>query len=635
MNRVPHVKPRVLREYLKSFFHYAGYRAVIAIGLLIVVGLTEGVGLLMLIPFLQLIGIADSAPSGIVDFVGRMWAHTGLPLNLSTVLVVWAFTVTLYAIIGRWSTLVNAKISHAFTRGLRTELCEVMARVEWLHFTKVKASDINHVATANLNAVDNGTFGLFLLISTAVVVAVHIGVAFTLSVPMTCVALASSGVLLLLMRPLNRQSFRLGEEWRRTMNDLYGVLMEHLGGMKIAKSFGAEERHVKSFSTLSKGLEAQANGFAGVLCSTHMYHEIGGVLVLGIFFYAAVEWFHMPAAKLLLMVYLFARIVPQFSWMQRTWQNILNMLPAYGAVLEMVEGFRSAQEEAPTAEVRPVALAKGVEFQGVSFRYDKNDGRDVLNGVDLVFPAFETTVILGPSGGGKSTLADLLIGLLRPGDGAILIDGKPLEGNLVHSWRLSVGYVPQESLLFHQTVRENLLWARPQAKEEDLWDALKLAAADEFISRLPEGLDTMVGDRGVRLSGGERQRIALARALLRKPTLLLLDEATNQLDRENERRILDALEGLRGRMTVVFISHRVSAVRCADRVVAIDGGRVVETTSTAELNKDVQSRIGGMIWSDDREVRGGNGADKSRPVNQDVADRPGKIVGRRVLDLPN
>ena len=132
-------------------------------------------------------------------------------------------------------------------------------------------------------------------------------------------------------------------------------------------------------------------------------------------------------------------------------------------------------------------------------------------------------------------------------------------------------------MLFHETVRDNLLLARPDAQDADIQQALRLAAADEIINGLPQGLDTVVGDRGVRLSGGQRQRIALARALLRKPTLLLLDEATSNLDQENERRILEALEGLRSTMTVVFISHRLSAVRCADQVVVIEGGRIVET----------------------------------------------------------
>ena len=579
-------KQGLLRDYLTQLFRRSGSMSGLAIALLIATGLTGGVGLLMLIPFLQMLGIVESEPTGIVAHIGQFWKYVGLPMNLTTVLLVYAGVVSLYSVAQRGSTIVTSKLCHAFTRSLRNELFEAMARVEWLRFTRIKAADINHVMTTNLTTVDNGTYGFYGLLGTVVVVAVHIGVAMTLSVAATGVALGTSVVLLLLLRPLNRQSYRLGEEWRGSMSALFGVLMEHLGGMKVAKSFGAESMHVQSFCSLSRELEQQANRYAGILSSTQMYYDIGGVLVLCMFFYVAIEMLAMPAGKLLIIVYLFGSLIPQFSWMQRTWQGTLNMLPAFKAVTGMLETFRSAAEPPAGGGIGPVSLETAVEFKQVSFRYHKTEGKLALDNLDLVFPAFCTTVILGPSGGGKSTLADMLIGLLKPDEGIILIDGKPLKGDLIHAWRRSVGYVPQENILFHETIRENLLWVRPEATEEDLWEALRLAAADGFISRLPEGLDTIVGDRGVRISGGERQRIALARALLRKPTLLLLDEATSQLDRENEKRILDALEGLRGKMTLVFISHRLSAARCADRVLVIDGGRVVESGTPEELAED-------------------------------------------------
>ena len=569
-------KNKLFLEYLRELFRQAGKKAYFAIVVLIVMGLTQGVGLLMLIPFLQLIGIGDSAPEGIVAIIGKIWRFTGLPLSLPAVLVVYVGIVSLYAVIQRWSTILNSKLSHAFTRKLRDDLFRAMARVQWLRFIQIRGSDINHVMTSNLATIDSGTYGLFALISTIFVVFVHIGIAMMLSFPLTCVAIVSSGLLLLVLRPLNRRSYELGEEWRQTMAALFGVLMDHLSGMKVAKSFGAEDRHIRSFCSLSGNLEQQANRFAGILSSTGMYYEIGGVVVVSVFFLVGVQILQIPVSRLLIMLFLFAGLVPMFSWTQRTWQGTLNMLPAYKAVLEMLEKFQEAEEPEISVHVNPIELETGVEFRNVSFKYDKEDGNFVLDQMELFIRARETTVILGPSGGGKSTFADLLIGLLIPDIGQVLIDGRPLEGSVLHSWRKSVGYVPQESLLFHETLKDNMRWASPESSEEDIWNALQMASAADFVKALPEGLMTIVGDRGVRLSGGQRQRISLARALLRKPTLLLLDEATSNLDAKNEQRIIQAMQDLRGKMTVVFISHRKSVVECSDRVVVIEGGRALE-----------------------------------------------------------
>ncbi len=569
-------KNKLFLEYLRELFRQAGKKAYFAIVVLIVMGLTQGVGLLMLIPFLQLIGIGDSAPEGIVAIIGKIWRFTGLPLSLPAVLVVYVGIVSLYAVIQRWSTILNSKLSHAFTRKLRDDLFRAMARVQWLRFIQIRGSDINHVMTSNLATIDSGTYGLFALISTIFVVFVHIGIAMMLSFPLTCVAIVSSGLLLLVLRPLNRRSYELGEEWRQTMAALFGVLMDHLSGMKVAKSFGAEDRHIRSFCSLSGNLEQQANRFAGILSSTGMYYEIGGVVVVSAFFLVGVQILQIPVSRLLIMLFLFAGLVPMFSWTQRTWQGTLNMLPAYKAVLEMLEKFQEAEEPEISVHVNPIELETGVEFRNVSFKYDKEDGNFVFDKMELFIRARETTVILGPSGGGKSTFADLLIGLLTPDIGQVLIDGRPLEGSVLHSWRKSVGYVPQESLLFHETLKDNMRWASPESSEEDIWNALQMASAADFVKALPEGLMTIVGDRGVRLSGGQRQRISLARALLRRPTLLLLDEATSNLDAKNEQRIIQAMQDLRGKMTVVFISHRKSVVECSDRVVVIEGGRALE-----------------------------------------------------------
>lgn len=565
----------LFREYLRELFNQAGLRAYFAIAVLVAMGLTQGVGLLMLIPFLQLIGIGDSAPEGIVAIVGNAWNYFGIPLSLPAILVVYVVIVSLYAVIQKWSTVLNSELSHAFTRKLRDDLFRSMSRVKWQRFIQIRASDINHVMTSNLTTIDSATYGLFALISTIFVVIVHVAIAMMLSFPLSCVAIISSGVLLLILRPLNRRSYELGEQWRQTMAGLFSVLMEHLSGMKVARSFGAEERHIRSFCSLSSNLEQQANRFATILSSTGMYYQIGGVVVVSIFFYIGIQVLEIPVSRLLIMLFLFAGLVPMFSWMQRAWQGTLNMLPAYRAVLEMQNQFIEAKEPEIESGADPIDLKDGIEFRNVSFRYDLGDPGFVLNHMDLYIRARETTVILGPSGGGKSTFADLLIGLLTPETGSILVDGIPLDGSMLHSWRKSVGYVPQESILFHETLKANMQWAAPESSDRDIWKALEMASADDFVKRLPEGLDTIMGDRGVRLSGGQRQRISLARALLRKPALLLLDEATSSLDNENEQRIIQALQELRGQMTVVFISHRKSVVDCSDRVVMIEGGRAV------------------------------------------------------------
>jgi ATP-binding cassette subfamily C protein len=212
--------------------------------------------------------------------------------------------------------------------------------------------------------------------------------------------------------------------------------------------------------------------------------------------------------------------------------------------------------------------------------------RPALDGVSFSLPAGQCTALIGPSGAGKSTLADVLLGLIPAASGTVRIDGQVLAPPLMLAWRRRVGYVQQETFLLPESVRENLRLGDPHADDAALWRALELAAAAQFVRALPQGLDTPVGERGSRLSGGERQRLALARALLRDPLLLILDEVTASLDAGNEARVGEALDGLRGRVTILLITHRQALARHADRTLALEAGRVRHETQqpTEKIN---------------------------------------------------
>jgi ATP-binding cassette, subfamily C, bacterial len=310
--------------------------------------------------------------------------------------------------------------------------------------------------------------------------------------------------------------------------------------------------------------------------------EFGSTVLLAIAVFLAYEVLHVATAQLLLLLFIFARLMPRLTSIYRQLQGLAIVLPVLEAVSELERECREAAE--PVSSHRSdIGLHGTIRLEKVSFTYLRRANTPALSDVDLEIPQGLTTAIVGPSGAGKTTLADLLIGLLPATGGRILIDGGELTPDRLVAWRRHIGYVAQEAVLFHDTVRANLAWANPGASEEDLMQALRLSAAYDFVARLPEGLDTILGERGVLVSGGERQRLSLARALLRRPDMLVLDEATSSLDSENELRIQHAIEKLHQQMTIVVITHRLSTIRHADLIHVLDHGRVVESGSWDEL----------------------------------------------------
>ena len=259
-----------------------------------------------------------------------------------------------------------------------------------------------------------------------------------------------------------------------------------------------------------------------------------------------------------------SRILPRVAGLQQDWQQLLGSWPSLAALNDR----RSVPAELPTSPsacVEPLPLRDALELSGVTFAYPER--RPVFEDFSLTVPANRITALAGPSGAGKTTLADLALGLLRPQRGGLKIDGTPVSEENLTNWRRATAYLPQDNVLFSDTIRANLLWIAPDAKDELIWEALEQASAADFVQQLPDGLDTIVGERGAQISGGERQRIALARALLAKPSLLVLDEPTSALDEENETAIRNALIQLKPRLTILIITHRGGMLDIADNVV--------------------------------------------------------------------
>ena len=467
-----------------SFLKYAGRQAWIYFVITVLLGLTEGVGLLMLIPLLHLIGFYEGGKSDQASLlVKAFFDMTGLPLTLVSILCIYIAIVSAHTLASRYQEVLNARLSLGYTRFMQDRLYRAFARVDWLCLAQMRGTDVVRVLTNDLLRVGFATGKLLELVAIFVLTLIYLVVVLSVSGLMTLLVLASIAVILFFLQRYNRQAHSLGEAYQAAVENLYVLASEHLSGVKIAKSYGLESEFIKRFSATTEQIATQGTSFLQVDAVTQMYHRIGAAIALSAFFYIGTKIIAIPPSSLLLVVFVFARLSPKVSLVQHYTQFISNSLPAYRATTLLQERFEEAQESPLPSLVQPLSLKTDIRLSQVAFSYNNGHGESqALFKTDLVIRARSTVAVVGPSGSGKTTLADLIMGLLVPTEGTILIDGRPLTGDLIYQWRGSIGYVPQETFLFHDTIRGNLLLVRPGAAEEELWAALRQAAADAFVT---------------------------------------------------------------------------------------------------------------------------------------------------------
>jgi ABC-type multidrug transport system fused ATPase/permease subunit len=546
--------------------------ALIALGL--ATSLAETLGITLIVAFLySAMGQTADATAAVGGMLGEALARArgvfGSPtkMALGILLLIMARAALAYA-----NRSLNARISEQISEAARNRLHEQYLTVSYGFMQRHEEAQLIEVLGTESYLLADAYESLTRIVIGACSIVVFAAFLFALSWPITLTAIAGSIVLSLVLRRLSRPAQALGSDEKRIHQKLGEQMLATIQGLRTLRAYAQERVHHQRFVHASAEARATSLALTRLSALLDPITELGYLVILCVIVAAAAHW-GTPVATILAAVALLYRLQPHAREIEGHLLYLAQIEPQLRSLRAML---RSDDKTYDTPGHRPVqALRQGIRFEGVSFGYA--DGLPpVLDNVSFEIPAGRTTALLGASGAGKTTVINLLLRLYSPGTGTIRIDGVPLGELRRAEWLGLLAAAGQDVDLIEGTVLDNIRMADANAPQEDVLDAARLAGVAEFVEPLAEGFDTWIGQQGHRFSGGQRQRLGLARALLRKPQLLILDEAMNALDGELAGRIRKAIELHLPACTVLVVSHHADTVRDADHVIHLHAGRIVQ-----------------------------------------------------------
>ncbi|MDP7169421.1 MAG: ABC transporter ATP-binding protein [Nitrospinota bacterium] len=549
------------------------WRTAVALGLLLVAGVAEGFGVMTILPVLNISsggGMNDT--SGISRMVADALGLFGLPVRLDILLSIFVAGILLKNAL---TLLAMQHVGHAaagFAADLRISLIQSLMKARWSYFTDQSTGSLANSMSSEALKGSGAYISMCKMFAEAVQATVYAIMALWVSWYVTAGALIFGFVIFACLAYFIRLMRRMSHIQTTALKSLVSRLTDGIISFKVLKAMGRED-------CLGPFIEHEANDIRSAerrqvvaKAASVSAPEPLIAIFLSIGMFIAISNFKFTFSEFIFMAVLFQRTVARIAAFQNSYQNLVRTEPVFVSLKSAID--RAAAEREDFTGTKPPVLRSSISLRDVSFCYGENV---VLGGIDLTIPVGKFTAVVGPSGAGKTTIVDLIVGLIRPNSGDVWMDDVPLADVDFHAWREKIGYVPQETILFHDTILANVTLNQAGLTASDAEAALKAAGAWGFISDMPEGLYTTAGERGGKLSGGQRQRIAIARALIRGPELLILDEPTTALDPSTEAEICETLRKLSGSVTIFAISHQRAIMEAADVVYRVEDGIVVKS----------------------------------------------------------
>ncbi|BAZ22749.1 ABC transporter-related protein [Kalymmatonema gypsitolerans NIES-4073] len=570
--------------------------------------LFNGVSTALIVPVILRIVGQEVDLSGAPDIIKKiMYPFDNVPENYRLLVMAGAiiFTIFLKNLASYASTLASSNLTRRLTSDMREAGLQLLLEIDIDYYTKMKVGDLINSLGGEIGRAATAIGSIVKLIILGITIIVFVGLLLSISWELTI----ASTILLSVVTLVNQYAISRSKNFGKQLSDMskaYSIsVLETLNGIRLVKATGNEQKEFYRIKKLIRDREkadfqSQINSEAIAPVS-----EVMGITAILLIVFLSRTFFAQQITSLsaVMLTYLLVllRVLPLISQLN----TIRSSFASTASSVEVVADFLRLDNKPlmGNGKIPYTKLQNGIHFKWLSFAYPGHD-KLVIKDVNLYIARGTTLALVGSSGAGKSTLVDLLPRFYDPTSGCITIDGVDLRDFELKSLRKAMGIVSQDTFLFNDTVRKNIGYGRPEATDEEIMIAAKRANAYEFIIKLPQGFDTLIGDRGVMLSGGQRQRLAIARALLQDPEILILDEATSALDTVSERLVQSALDDLSRDRTTLVIAHRLSTVQKADQIAVLDQGRVVEVGNHKELLQKggFYSRLYAMQFADKSET---------------------------------